>query len=241
VSKEKSGDRLTAFDAGGIYRTGNGDFPNLALNEWFCLRVAQRAGIEVPPFELSQDRRVLRLARFDRTPAGPLGFEDFAVLQGLGTAQKYESTYERVVKSAATFVPAGERVRTRREMFRNGDAHLKNFGLLYSSAADVRLGPLYDAVTTTACPMLRNDVPALTLDGRRSWALKKGTWTRFAQAHCALERAAATEIVEALARSVEAESAEAEQYAIRNPEVSELIGAMRAQWRAGVADVRNGL
>lgn len=49
------------------------------------------------------------------------------------------------------------------------------------------------------------------------------------------------EIVEALARSVEAESVEAEQYAIRNPEVSELIGAMRAQWRAGVADVRNGL
>ncbi len=164
MSKEKAGDRLTAFDAGGIYKTGNDDFPDLALNEWFCLRVAQRAGIEVPTFELSQDRRVLRLVRFDRTPAGPLGFEDFAVLQGLGTAQKYESTYERVVKSAATFVPAGERVGTRREMFRrivlcwmlrNGDAHLKNFGLLYSSAADARLGPLYDVVTTTAYPMLR--------------------------------------------------------------------------------------
>jgi serine/threonine-protein kinase HipA len=250
MSKEKSGDRLTAFDAGGIYKTGNDDFPDLALNEWFCLRVAQRAGIEVPKFDLSQDRRVLRLERFDRTPAAPLGFEDFAVLQGLGTAQKYESTYERVVKSAATFVPAGERVRTRRELFRrivlcwmlrNGDAHLKNFGLLYSSAADARLGPLYDVVTTTAYPMLRNDVPALTLDGRRSWALKKGTWTRFAQAHCALERAAAVEIIDALARAVDAESAEAERYAIRNPEVSELIGAMRAQWRAGVADVGNGL
>jgi serine/threonine-protein kinase HipA len=204
----------------------------------------------VPPFELSQDRRVLKLARFDRTPAGPLGFEDFAVLQGLGTAQKYESTYERVVKSAATFVPAGERVSTRREMFRrivlcwmlrNGDAHLKNFGLLYSSAADARLGPLYDVVTTTAWPMLRNDVPALTLGRRRSWALKKGAWTRFAQAHCALERAAAMEIVEALARSVEAESAEAEQYSIRNPEVSELISEMREQWRAGVAGIRAGL
>jgi hypothetical protein len=49
------------------------------------------------------------------------------------------------------------------------------------------------------------------------------------------------EIVEALARAVDAESAEAERYAIRNPEVSELIGAMRSQWRAGVADVRAGL
>jgi hypothetical protein len=89
--------------------------------------------------------------------------------------------------------------------------------------------------------MLRNDVPALTLGGRRSWAVKKGTWTRFAQAHCALEPAAAAETVEALAGCVDAESAEAEEYAIRNAEVSELISAMRAQWRAGVADVRNGL
>jgi serine/threonine-protein kinase HipA len=250
MSKEKEGDRLTAFDAGGIYKTGNDAFPDLALNEWLCLRVAQRAGIEAPPFELSRDRRVLKLARFDRTHDGPLGFEDFAVLQGLGTAQKYESTYERVVNTAATFVPSLDRVAVRRELFRrivlswmlrNGDAHLKNFGLLYSSATDARLAPLYDVVTTTAYPSLRNDVPALTLDGRRSWALKKGTWTRFAQAHCALRPSDAAEIVEALARAVRAESAKAGRYAKADPGVSETIAALRAQWQAGVGDVRAGL
>lgn len=34
-------------------------------------------------------------------------------------------------------------------MARNGDAHLKNFGLLYRSAADVWLAPMFDVVTTS--------------------------------------------------------------------------------------------
>ena len=250
VSREKEGDRLTAFDAGGIYKTGNEEFPHLALNEWLCLRVAQRAGIEVPEFELSRDRRVLRLGRFDRTPAGPLGFEDFAVLEGLGTQQKYGSTYERVVKTGATFVPSLARVAVRRELFRrivlcwmlrNGDAHLKNLGLLYSSATDARLAPLYDVVTTTAYESLRNDVPALTLGGRKAWRLKKGAWTRFAQAHCALDPAATAAIVERLAQAVAEESAEVERLSKDERSAWELLEALRREWRAGVEDVRAGL
>jgi serine/threonine-protein kinase HipA len=250
VSKEKGGDRLTAFDAGGIYKTGTEEFPHLALNEWCCLRVARRAGIEVPDFELSHDRRVLRLARFDRAPEGPLGFEDFAVLQGVGTAQKYDSTYEQVVKTAATFVPALARVATRRELFRrivlcwmlrNGDAHLKNFALLYSNWTDVRLAPLYDVVTTAAYESLRNDVPALTLGGRRAWRFKKGTWRKFGQAHCALDPVEAAEIVEALRRAVEEESVEMTRIAREETGASETIDAIRAQWQSGLTDVRAGL
>jgi serine/threonine-protein kinase HipA len=250
VGHDKVGDRPPAFDTGAIYKTGNEEFPDLALNEWLCLRVARRAGIEVSEFELSRDGRVLRLGRFDRTPRGPLGVEDFAVLQGLGASQKYGSTYERVIKTAAIFVPPLAEVATRRELFRrivlcwmlrNGDAHLKNFALLYSSPPDVRLGPLYDVVTTTAYPKLRNDVPALSVDGRKSWRLKKGTWTRFAQAHCALEPAEAAEIVEILASAVAQELAGHERLADELPGAAPLIEAMRAEWRTGVEDVRCAL
>ena len=41
-------------------------------------------------------------------------------------------------------------------MVRNGDAHLKNFGILYrhpEARADTRLAPLYDVVTTSAYDM----------------------------------------------------------------------------------------
>jgi serine/threonine-protein kinase HipA len=250
VSRGKEGDRLTAFDAGGIYKTGNEAYPQLALNEWFCLRAARRAGIDVPAFELSRDHRVLRLERFDRARAGAIGFEDFAVLEGLGTAQKYGSTYERVVKTAATFVASLGRVAARRELFRrivlcwmlrNGDAHLKNFGLLYSSATDARLAPLYDVVTTTAYPTLRNDVPALMLGGRRLWRFKKGTWTRFARAHCAIDPAETAAVLERLAQAITEESAELERYAQDQPEAAAVLGPMLLQWRVGMADVRAGL
>lgn len=33
-------------------------------------------------------------------------------------------------------------------MVRNGHAHLKNFGLLYRSASDIWLAPMFDVVTT---------------------------------------------------------------------------------------------
>lgn len=33
-------------------------------------------------------------------------------------------------------------------MVRNGDAHLKNFGLLYRSSQDIWLAPMFDVVTT---------------------------------------------------------------------------------------------
>ena len=34
-------------------------------------------------------------------------------------------------------------------MVRNGDGHLKNFGVLYSNTADIRLSPMFDVVTTS--------------------------------------------------------------------------------------------
>jgi serine/threonine-protein kinase HipA len=50
----------------------------------------------------------------------------------------------------------------------NGDAHLKNFGLLYSDPTqrDARLAPAYDIVNTTA--YIPEDVLALDLAGSKS-------------------------------------------------------------------------
>ncbi len=42
-------------------------------------------------------------------------------------------------------------------MVRNGDAHLKNFGLLYRSATDAWLAPMFDVVTTTIYRYTRFD------------------------------------------------------------------------------------
>ncbi|WP_190278629.1 HipA domain-containing protein [Achromobacter insolitus] len=57
---------------------------------------------------------------------------------------------------------------------RNGDAHLKNFGLLYEPGQSPRLSPVYDMLTMAAYAPRdnfgdANDGMALTLGGTKSW------------------------------------------------------------------------
>lgn len=47
------------------------------------------------------------------------------------------------------------------DILRNGDAHLKNFGLIYTNPGDARLAPSYDVLDTTL--FLPEDIPALTI------------------------------------------------------------------------------
>jgi len=56
-------------------------------------------------------------------------------------------------------------------IIQNGDAHLKNFGLIYKDFKDIRLSPAYDVISTTA--YIKNDVPALHLLESKKWWDKK--------------------------------------------------------------------
>lgn len=49
----------------------------------------------------------------------------------------------------------------------NGDAHLKNWTLIYSDAYSPRLSPLYDVVFTS--PYIENDSLALNMVGTKQW------------------------------------------------------------------------
>ena len=68
--------------------------------------------------------------------------------------RKYQGSYQRVAELLRQLqLPARELHRFFEQvalsvMVRNGDAHLKNFGVLYRSASDIRLAPLFDVVTT---------------------------------------------------------------------------------------------
>ena len=51
---------------------------------------------------------------------------------------------------------------------RNGDAHLKNFAIIYDDVlGEARLAPVFDLVTTAV--YLPKDSMALTLNGTRKW------------------------------------------------------------------------
>ena len=132
----------------------------------------------MPNFQLSEDGAALILDRFDLSDGAYLGFEDFCVLNGLQTADKYSGSYEsRLFKRLSDYMGPAARTKSARDLFRlfvlncalrNGDAHLKNFGILYSDVnGEAELAPVYDLVTTTA--YLPQDAMALTLNGTTRW------------------------------------------------------------------------
>ena len=159
-----------------ILKSAGHEYPGLAVNEYFCLKAAQACGLKTPDFHLADSGKMLVVGRFDLDKNNhQLAFEEVCALQHLSSHGKYDSSYEAVAETIqkTPCYPLGE---TRRELFKsillsmmlkNGDAHLKNFGVLYDNAERKWLAPVYDLVSTVV--YLPRDVPALTLAGKKQW------------------------------------------------------------------------
>lgn len=154
-------DRATVVHSDLIVKASGSEFPHLTQNEFLCMSAAKRAGIPVPDFALSEDGSLLVLSRFDQEKGKSLGFEDMGVLTGRGNRDKYQGSYENVAKAIRLYCESGDPLAQLQQFFdyvafmvlvRNGDGHLKNFGLLYEHPRDlasIRIAPLYDVVTTS--------------------------------------------------------------------------------------------
>jgi serine/threonine-protein kinase HipA len=153
--------RETVVHADLIVKSGGDEFPYLTQNEFMCLTAARLAGIATPNFWLSQEGGLFVVERFDLQAGAALGFEDMTVLMNKGSRRKYEGSYENIAKAIRLFLAGADPLAALHQLFeyivftvmvRNGDGHLKNFGVLYEHPAKVesiRLAPLYDVVTTS--------------------------------------------------------------------------------------------
>lgn len=183
--------RATSKTSDLIIKSGRDEFPGLAINEFLCMSIAKEAGIPVPQFYLSDNAKLFVMRRFDRDDQlNPIGFEDMAALMGLSADQKYSKSYAAIAKAIRLFCPANNQRTSLDQLFDyialscivgNGDAHLKNFGLLYSEPTqrDARLAPAYDIVNTTA--YIPEDVLALDLVGNKSLFASRQGLLEFAQ------------------------------------------------------------
>lgn len=235
-------ERGAVSSASYIVKSWGTDYPYLAANEYFCMTAAKKAGLSTPEFFLSDNGGLFIMRRFDITPEGiSVGFEDMCSLQALGTAQKYGSSYERVAKSIGDFI-SGECLMAAREQFfatlalsvmvRNGDAHLKNFGVLYTSPIGiVALAPVYDVVTTTV--YISKDVPALSLSGTKKWWPRK-MLERFAVTHLSLPVGKVSDIFSRTAEAVTETQKMIPGYISEHPEFRETGELMMTQWNEGV-------
>jgi serine/threonine-protein kinase HipA len=220
------------------------EYPQLAANEFFCLKVAEKCGLEVPPYRLAEDALALVIDRFDLRPDGTYrGFEDFCVLNARRTDEKYRGSYESsIMKRFAEFANSPHVGEDLERLFtlivincalRNGDAHLKNFGIVYDDVqGEARLAPVYDLVTTSV--YLPKDSMALTLNGTTKWASAKEL-QRLGETRVGGTPARVREILERITGAIADASQELRTYIKGHPEFEEIGNRMLHEWEQGVA------
>ena len=240
-------DRLSASVRGATHIVKFWDpheYPELAANEFFCLGAARDLGLDVPDFDLSEDGAALVVKRFDLRPDGTYdGFEDFCVLNALGSGDKYRGSYESGLFKRVGEFTGGNRREALEAVFRlfvlncairNGDAHLKNFGVTYDDASgDARLAPVYDLVTTRA--YLPSDPMALTLGGTTRWPDRRRL-TQLGQTRALLGGRRVDEILEATADVLADKAVAVRDYFVDRSSHPEIGKAMLDAWHDGVAN-----
>jgi serine/threonine-protein kinase HipA len=242
-------ERATLVDSDLIVKAGGEEYPFLAANEFACMDAARRAGMEVPEFWLSNDGNLFVMRRFDLDPA-MRGFEEMSVLLGKHRDPqgnyKYTESYEAITRVISAY--SGVQAPANLQAFfgylvlclmvRNGDAHLKNFGLRYDKPSDgvCRLAPLYDVVTTTAYPYLNWRTGEERVDRTLALKLFSGARNRnypardelleFGRTCCKVRRP--EQVVDRVAQAMtESWAANRERF---NASFQALLGA---QWEAG--------
>ena len=172
-----------------IVKLPDARFPGVPENEQATMRWAKASGTDIPeirlipvaeisglPSEASTfgSQTALAVRRFDRpSPGKRVHIEDFAQILGLYPEQKYAS-YNYETLANLVYKLAGESELDefiRRLVFviasGNGDAHLKNWSLIYPDGVNARLAPAYDFVSTVQYKA--DDQLALNLARSKRW------------------------------------------------------------------------
>lgn len=164
-------------------------FLGLCENEYAIMRWAHGAGFDVPETILrpasalvgtlgehaEPGTNVLAVRRFDRDERGrKIHQEDLAQVVNLLPGHKYDHySYEDIVQIVAATAgdDAGDEMIRRLTLMiasGNGDAHLKNWSLVYPDRVRAILSPLYDQVATIAWPHEVTRTLALKFGGTKA-------------------------------------------------------------------------
>lgn len=213
-----------------IIKTWGDEYPQLALNEYFCLKAVEKSGVEIPKIMLSKNNKFLLVQRFnyDKYKNIFLGFEEVLGLLGKNKDEKYSGSYEQISK--VIYSVSTQKLEDMKSFYKliimnyllkNGDAHLKNFGILYNSDfSQIYFAPAYDVVNTVV--YFHKDRPALSMFGKKVWFGKKEL-VKFGIQNCYLNENEANEIYELCIKALKNSIFELEEY-LKNDKSFEEIG-----------------
>jgi serine/threonine-protein kinase HipA len=168
-----------------IIKTPSTKHKDVPLNEYTAMTLASLAGVDIPEIKLVElnkldslplinlpdEKLAFAIKRFDRENNRRIHMEDFAQVLMKYPYEKYNTAnYEQIGRIIHEFSADGltdtqqfARRLLVNILLANGDAHLKNWSLLYSDQITPRLSPAYDIVTTS-----------VYIDGERHYALHLG-------------------------------------------------------------------
>jgi len=168
-----------------IIKTPSTKHKNVPLNEFTAMSLAALVEIEIPDIQLIELNKLdnhpqinlpnetyaFAIKRFDRIGQEHIHMEDFAQILVKYPHEKYNSAnYEQIGRILYEYTGDGlanvqqfARRLLVNILLANGDAHLKNWSLLYSDKFTPELSPAYDIVTTR-----------VYMDGETKFALNLG-------------------------------------------------------------------
>jgi len=179
-----------------ILKPPSAHYEQLVENEFFCVRLAKRVGLEVADVEMGKagDTSFLQVKRFDREEMADghlerIHQEDFCQAIGIPPELKYQQeggpNLKRcfaLVRSVSS-VPGPDVLKlfdavVFNFLIGNNDAHGKNFSFLYTVDC-ARFAPLYDLVSTRAYPRLSENMAMKIGDAAAPTKIETRDWRKF--------------------------------------------------------------
>ena len=187
-----------------IVKTPSVSHPFVPVNEFSVMRLAEAAGIPIPEIELvpleqleglpalslpPDEQWAYAIRRFDRAGGGKIHMEDLAQVMNVRANDKYGRTnYETLgrILDAELLNPAqGLRDYVQRLManilLANGDAHLKNWSLLYPDRRTPILAPAYDLLFTQVYVEGEDGLALNLAKNKHYYDFSLDHWRRFAE------------------------------------------------------------
>ncbi|MET4024868.1 serine/threonine-protein kinase HipA [Marinobacter sp. MBR-99] len=173
-SMQEQDGRYQVADSGAlgdwIIKTPSTTHEQVPLNEYTAMHMAKLAGIDIPEIRLvpmgqvdqlpqinlPDEQHAFAIKRFDRARGMRIHMEDFAQILTQYPHDKYQGgNYQQIARILYQY--SGDGLADVQQLARrllvnillaNGDAHLKNWSLVYPDHFTPRLSPAYDIVTT---------------------------------------------------------------------------------------------
>jgi serine/threonine-protein kinase HipA len=225
-------------------------YPGLAINEYFCMRLAARCGLSTPPVRLitAAGRPCVVVERYDREqvtwPHRRLHQEDLCQALGLTPDFKYQKdgwqlpSYAALADLLNRYSPwpgldrlAGAQAAVFHFLVGNADAHAKNISLMHVRDG-VRLAPLYDVVSTAVYGELSPDLALNIGDELKPESITSIHWSDLA-ADFGLNAGAferrRRELAERVAAEAESLRAEAQAKAWHHPCIDAILEVINAR------------